>query len=158
MLLAAAVCAGSLTMCMADDPKPDPAGIMTGDKTHALDAGGNPFVVTEPTDKKDPDYAAKRKAFDEFQSQAAKEPLAVKLADSVGHVRVATNFGWTLNTGYLVLLMQAGFALLTCGLVRKKCGSPDDAEFRRVRFRLPRLLCRGVCLPVWSCRGECCTH
>ena len=44
----------------------------------------------------------------------------MKLADSVGHVRVATNFAWTLNTGYLVLFMQAGFALLTCGLVRKK--------------------------------------
>ena len=44
----------------------------------------------------------------------------MKLADSVGHIRVATNFAWTLNTGYLVLFMQAGFALLTCGLVRKK--------------------------------------
>jgi ammonium transporter, Amt family len=120
ILFAIGIAAGSLTICLADDPKPDPAGIMTGDKTHALDAGGNPFVVTEPTDKKDPDYAAKRKAFDEFQAQAAKEPLAVKLADSVGHVRVATNFGWTLNTGYLVLFMQAGIALLTCGLVRKK--------------------------------------
>ena len=39
---------------------------------------------------------------------------------SVGHVRIGTNFAWTLNTGYLVLFMQAGFALLTCGLVRKK--------------------------------------
>jgi ammonium transporter, Amt family len=98
----------------------DPAGITTGDKTNAVDAGGNAFVVPEPTDKTDPDYAAKKKAFDEYQAQAAKEPLAVKLADSVGHVRIATNFGWTLNTGYLVLFMQAGFALLTCGLVRKK--------------------------------------
>ena len=44
----------------------------------------------------------------------------MKLADSVGHIRVATNFAWTLNTGYLVLFMQAGVALLTCGLVRKK--------------------------------------
>ena len=44
----------------------------------------------------------------------------MKLADSVGHTRVGTNFAWTLNTGYLVLFMQAGFALLTCGLVRKK--------------------------------------
>ena len=77
-------------------------------------------MVAEPTDKADPDYATKKKAFDEYQAQAAKEPLAVKLADSVGHVRIATNFGWTLNTGYLVLFMQAGFALLTCGLVRKK--------------------------------------
>ena len=113
---------GALSTCsFADDgPKPDPAGIATGDKTTAVDAAGNPFVVSEPTDKNAPDYAANKKAFDEYQAQAAKEPLAVKLADSVGHVRVATNFGWTLNTGYLVLFMQAGFALLTCGLVRKK--------------------------------------
>src|SRR5207249_1527366 len=67
-----------------------------------------------------PTYEKSKKDFDEFQAQAAKEPLAVKLADSVGHIRVATNFAWTLNTGYLVLFMQAGFALLTCGLVRKK--------------------------------------
>jgi len=112
--------AGSLTICLADDPKPDPACIATGDKTTAVDAGGNSFVVAEPTDKNDPDYVTKKKAFDEYQSQAAREPLALKLADSVGHVRVATNFAWTLNTGYLVLFMQAGFALLTCGLVRKK--------------------------------------
>ena len=77
-------------------------------------------MVAEPTDKSDPDYVAKKKAFDEYRGQAAKEPLAVKLADSVGHVRVATNAAWTLNTGYLVLFMQAGFALLTCGLVRRK--------------------------------------
>ena len=120
ILVAIGVAAGALTVCRADDPKPDPAGIMTGDKTTAADAGGNLFAPSEPTDKNDPDYAAKKKAFDEYQAQAAKEPLAVKLADSVGHVRVATNFAWTLNTGYLVLFMQAGFALLTCGLVRKK--------------------------------------
>ena len=106
---------------LADDSvKPDPAGTATGDKTTAVDAAGNPFVVPEPTDKTAPDYAQNKKAFDDYQAQAAREPLAVKLADSVGHVRVATNFAWTLNTGYLVLFMQAGFALLTCGLVRKK--------------------------------------
>lgn len=104
----------------ADEPQPDPAGIATGDKSTAVDAGGNAFVVAEPTDKTDPDYAKKKEDFDAYQAQAAKEPLAIKLADSVGHVRMATNFAWTLNTGYLVLFMQAGFALLTCGLVRKK--------------------------------------
>ncbi len=109
-----------LTPGVAQEPKPDPAGIATGDKTTAIDAGGNAFVVAEPTDKTAPDYAQKKKDFDDYQGQAAKEPLAVKLADTVGHVRVATNFAWTLNTGYLVLFMQAGFALLTCGLVRKK--------------------------------------
>src|SRR6185295_2973213 len=55
-----------------------------------------------------------------FTEAAAKEPLALKLADGVGHIKIATNTAWTLNTGYLVLFMQAGFALLTCGLVRKK--------------------------------------
>ena len=93
-----------------------------------MDGAGNPFVVTEPTDKSDPDYAAKKKAYDEYQAQAAKEPLTVKLADTVGHIRVATNFAWTLNTGYLVLFMQAGFALLTCGLSsQKECRALDDA-------------------------------
>jgi len=104
----------------ADEPKPDPAGIATGDRTSIYDAGGNPFVAAEPTEPKADDYADKKKAFDEYTAAADKEPLAVKLADSVGHIRVATNFAWTLNTGYLVLFMQAGFALLTCGLVRKK--------------------------------------
>jgi ammonium transporter, Amt family len=119
--LALGMFAGLSTACFADDgPKPDPAGTATGDKSAAVDAAGTPFVVAEPTDKSAPDYAANKKAFDDYQAQAAKEPLAVKLADSVGHVRVATNFAWTLNTGYLVLFMQAGFALLTCGLVRKK--------------------------------------
>ncbi|HEY3440137.1 MAG TPA: hypothetical protein VGK29_05275 [Paludibaculum sp.] len=102
------------------EPKPDPAGIATGDKTNVIDAGGNSFVVAEPEDKTATGYAEAKKAADEYQAQAAKEPLAVKFADSVGHLRVATNFAWTLNTGYLVLFMQAGFALLTVGLVRKK--------------------------------------
>jgi ammonium transporter, Amt family len=100
--------------------KPDPAGISTGDKTNVIDAGGNSFAVSEPSDKADPDYAKKKKDFEVYQTQAGKEPLATKLADAVGHLRLATNFGWTLLTGYLVLFMQAGFALLTCGLVRKK--------------------------------------
>ena len=111
---------GALALpCPAQEPKPDPAGISTGDKSSVVDAGGNPFVVASP-DKNDPDFAKKQKDYEEYQAQVAKEPLAAKLADSVGHVRVGTNFAWTLNTGYLVLFMQAGFALLTCGLVRKK--------------------------------------
>jgi Amt family ammonium transporter len=111
---------GPLSVAFADQAQPDPAGTATGDKTSVVDAAGNPFVVPAPTDTSAPDYAKSKKDFDEFQEQAAKEPLAMKLADGVGHTRIATNFSWTLLTGYLVLFMQAGFALLTCGLVRKK--------------------------------------
>src|SRR5438874_10317232 len=99
--------------------QPDPAGVATGDKTNVVDAAGNSFAPAAP-DPSDPDYANKKKAYDEFQAQLAREPLTAKLADAVGHVRIATNAAWTLNTGYLVLFMQAGFALLTCGLIRKK--------------------------------------
>jgi len=121
VLVLATCILAALMPCMAEEgPKPDPAGLATGDKTTVVDASGNAFVVAEPADKSAANYAQGKKDADDFQAQAAKEPLAVKLADSVGHIRVATNFAWTLNTGYLVLFMQAGFALLTCGLVRKK--------------------------------------
>src|SRR5215470_7619582 len=83
----------------APAPKPDPGGIVTGDRSNVIDAGGNSFLVSEPTDKSDPDYAKKRKEFEEFQAQAAKEPLTLRLADTVGRVRIATNFTWTLATG-----------------------------------------------------------
>ena len=119
--------AGPVIIARADEPQPDPAGIATGDKTSTSDAGGNAFVVTEPakldpsaTDADKKAYATAKQGFDDYTAQAAKEPLALKLADNVGHLRISTNFSWTLITGYLVLFMQAGFALLTCGLVRKK--------------------------------------
>src|SRR5262249_25577269 len=43
-----------------------------------------------------------------------------KLADTVGHNRVAINFTWTLVTGFLVMFMQAGFAMVETGLTRAK--------------------------------------
>src|SRR5205085_4839980 len=119
-------CRAILALCLlpvffltAHAQQPDPAGVATGDKTSVVDAAGNSFAPAAP-DPSDPDYAHKKKAYDEFQAQLAREPLTAKLADAVGHVRIATNAAWTLNTGYLVLFMQAGFALLTCGLIRKK--------------------------------------
>ena len=110
-------------------PKPDAAGTSTGAASDATDAGGNTFVVSEPTalsddDKKNPDkvkdYATAKKAYDDYLAQAKVEPLAVKLADSVGHNRVAVNFMWTLVTGFLVMFMQAGFAFVETGLCRAK--------------------------------------
>jgi Amt family ammonium transporter len=113
-------------------PKPDPAGTATGASADAQDASGAHFVVTEPTaltddDKKDPAKVKKfgedKKAFDDYTAQAKLEPLAVKLSDSVGHNRVAINFMWTLVTGFLVMFMQAGFALVETGLCRAKNSS-----------------------------------
>jgi Amt family ammonium transporter len=108
----------------ADDPKPDPNGSATG-----VAADVPSFVVTAPAelsadDKKDKDkvkaYDDAKKAFDDYTKQSSVEPLAVKLADNVGHNRVAINFMWTLVTGFLVMFMQAGFALVETGLCRAK--------------------------------------
>jgi len=90
------------------------------------------FVVTAPAelsadDKKDKDkvkaYDDAKKAFDDYTKQAAVEPLAVKLADNVGHNRVAINFMWTLCDGLPLMFMQAGFALVETGLCRAKNSS-----------------------------------
>lgn len=113
----------------ADDPKPDPAGTATGSAADVQDASGNHFVVTPPDelsadDRKDPAklkaYAEAKKVADDYAAQSKVEPLAVKLADAVGHNRVAINFTWTLFTGFLVMFMQAGFALVETGLCRAK--------------------------------------
>ena len=114
-------------MALADDPKPDPNGGNTGT---AADVPS--FVVSAPTelagdDLKDTNkvaaYQAAKKAADDYAAQAKLEPLAVKLADGVGHNRVAINFMWTLVTGFLVMFMQAGFALVETGLCRAKNSS-----------------------------------
>lgn len=43
-----------------------------------------------------------------------------QLANEAGHLRISVNFSWLLMTGFLVLFMQVGFALLVTGLTRAK--------------------------------------
>ncbi len=50
----------------------------------------------------------------------AGSPTAGEIADAVGHNRVAINTMWTLITGFLVMFMQAGFAMVETGLTRAK--------------------------------------
>jgi len=93
----------------------DPAGAnTTGTKADVPN-----LVVAEPTgaDAKDTNKVA---AYAAFKAQAAKEPLAMQMADTVGHNKIAINFVWTLITGFLVMFMQAGFALVETGLTRAK--------------------------------------
>src|SRR6266478_3424152 len=124
----AAAAAGTNAPAADTTPKPDPAGTATGLSVDAQAPNGT-FVVNAPADlsaddKKDPakvkKYNDDKKASDDYTSQSKVEPLAVRLSDSVGHNRVAINFMWTLITGFLVMFMQAGFALVETGLCRAK--------------------------------------
>ncbi len=47
-------------------------------------------------------------------------PTITEIGDAAGHNRVAINFMWTLITGFLVMFMQAGFAMVEAGLTRAK--------------------------------------
>ena len=44
----------------------------------------------------------------------------MKLADGVGQTQIALNIVWTLITGFLVMFMQAGFAMVDVGFCRAK--------------------------------------
>ncbi|MBI5563141.1 MAG: ammonium transporter [Deltaproteobacteria bacterium] len=57
---------------------------------------------------------------DDLKNLAANEPLAAKLADVVGHNRIAVNVVWTLVCGFLVMFMQAGFAMAETGFTQAK--------------------------------------
>ncbi|MGC2064481.1 MAG: ammonium transporter [Thermodesulfovibrionales bacterium] len=48
------------------------------------------------------------------------EPFAVKVADAVGKNRIAINIVWTLVCGFLVMFMQAGFAMAETGFTQAK--------------------------------------
>jgi ammonium transporter, Amt family len=82
--------------------KPDPSGANTGGAADVV--GASPNAPTA----------------DDLKNLGPKEPLAAKLADTIGHNRIALNFVWTLVCGFLVMFMQAGFALAETGFTRAK--------------------------------------
>ncbi len=98
----------------------DPSGAQTGTSADVMNAQGETFLPQKPANGADP---AAVQAYEEFQKKAAQEPLAMKLSDSVGQNRIAINLMWTLITGFLVMFMQAGFALVETGLCRAKNAS-----------------------------------
>ena len=53
-------------------------------------------------------------------AQEAGQPTLDELATTVGHNRIAINFVWTLIAGFLVMFMQAGFAMVETGFCRAK--------------------------------------
>jgi ammonium transporter, Amt family len=54
------------------------------------------------------------------KSVSVSQVGANQLANETGHLRVSINMTWLLLTGFLVLFMQVGFALLVTGLTRAK--------------------------------------
>ena len=56
----------------------------------------------------------------DIPAKEAGKPTLQEIADAVGHNKIAINIVWTLITGYLVMFMQAGFAMVETGFTRAK--------------------------------------
>lgn len=53
-------------------------------------------------------------------AKEAGHPTLLEVAETVGHNKVSINMMWVLLTGFLVMFMQAGFALAETGFTRAK--------------------------------------
>ena len=102
--LAATLLGLPATRAFADDPVPD--------KTGAFQTTPTAYTVPGYT-KPDP-------------AKATTKDLAVAVdatAQAASHAMFSVNFIWTLIAGFLVIFMQAGFALVETGLIRAKNAS-----------------------------------
>jgi Amt family ammonium transporter len=101
--MAVVLCLSTVALARAEDaPKPDPSGSNTGGIADIVGASAG-----APT-------------AEEIKAMEASEPLAAKVADVVGKNRIAINVVWTLVCGFLVMFMQAGFAMAETGFTRAK--------------------------------------
>ena len=89
-----------------DDPPVDPSGTTVGapEDLGGITIGGGQAAPTA----------------EEFARAKTDEPFAYNLAGYVNQNRLAINFVWVLVTGYLVMFMQAGFAMVETGFCRAK--------------------------------------
>lgn len=77
--------------------------------------GGDLFAYTAP----DPAGLHTGTTAD-ITAATAGAPTATEISDQVGKNKVAINMVWVLITGFLVMFMQAGFAMVESGLTRAK--------------------------------------
>ncbi len=82
----------------------DPGGLNTANQSNLTTASANGTPITQQ----------------QINTAKTSEPFAYNLALAVDENRLGINFVWTLVTGYLVMFMQAGFALVETGLCRAK--------------------------------------
>ncbi len=77
------------------------------------------LLAEDAVPKTDPGGSATGTAID-VPAAKVGEPTMGELANAVGHNRVAINMVWVLITGFLVMFMQAGFAMVEAGMTRAK--------------------------------------
>jgi Amt family ammonium transporter len=84
---------------------PDVKARTNGDPSGDLTGNVSDITVADPITDKTP---------------KAKGLTIADVANQIGQNKIAINFVWTLITGFLVMFMQAGFAIVETGLTRAK--------------------------------------
>src|SRR5258706_327779 len=93
-----------LVLLSAFGEGPGPSGLNSANQSNLTGVSANGTPMTQQ----------------QLNAAKSKEPFAYNLALLVDENRLGINFVWTLVTGYLVMFMQAGFALVETGLCRAK--------------------------------------
>ncbi len=94
--------------------------LVAGCASQTVPAPGDPAGLTTSSGQNLINVAPSSISEDDFNAATTSEPFAVKLADLVDQNRLGINFTWLLITGFLVMFMQAGFALVETGFTRAK--------------------------------------
>ncbi len=77
-------------------------------------------TATHPVTRQPDPAGATTGSVSDVPAATAGSPTSDELMNAVGHNKVAINMMWTLITGFLVMFMQAGFAMVETGFTRAK--------------------------------------
>src|SRR5438094_5321708 len=94
--------------------------VVAQDKPPAPAAPAAPAAAPAPPPSKPDPAGTATGGIADVTAKTAGKPTLEEVADFAGHNRVAVNMMWTLLTGFLVMFMQAGFALVETGFTRAK--------------------------------------
>src|SRR6185369_7884568 len=95
--------------------------VFAQDKPAAPPAPAAPAAAPAPPPPSKPDPTGTATGgIADVTAKTAGKPTLEEVAEFAGHNRVAVNMMWTLLTGFLVMFMQAGFALAESGFCRAK--------------------------------------
>jgi Amt family ammonium transporter len=93
---------------------------VAGCSTASIPTDGDPSGLTSSSGANLVGLAPGSISKEDYSAAQTSEPFAVKLADLVDQNRLGINFTWTLVAAFLVMFMQAGFALVETGFTRAK--------------------------------------
>jgi Amt family ammonium transporter len=79
-----------------------------------------PAAAAAPAPPKPDASGAATGTIADVPAKEAGKPTLLEIAETAGHNRISINIMWTLICGFMVMFMQAGFALVETGFCRAK--------------------------------------